>query len=118
MLKHLHDAAKGRPVKAAAFRRLCVETGRELMALRLISPQPPSGGCVLKQTACHGGFVAVVQPPSGGCVLKHFGKDVVDAWYEQPPSGGCVLKPAGLLVARCCIWQPPSGGCVLKLSSR
>ena len=32
--------------------------------------QPPLGGCVLKQTACHGGFVAVVQPPLGGCVLK------------------------------------------------
>ena len=36
-----------------------------------LTPQPPSGGCVLK----HGAFIVVFfhtdeQPPSGGCVLK------------------------------------------------
>ena len=34
--------------------------------------QPPSGGCVLKQTLRHRLRFDEMQPPSGGCVLKHF----------------------------------------------
>ena len=37
-----------------------------------IRPQPPSGGCVLKQSAEIATDYVVSQPPSGGCVLKHF----------------------------------------------
>ncbi|WP_410000213.1 hypothetical protein [Neisseria sicca] len=33
--------------------------------------QPPSGGCVLKQTEVAPLEEASCQPPSGGCVLKH-----------------------------------------------
>ena len=32
--------------------------------------QPPSGGCVLKQSAVKYAVVMQNQPPSGGCVLK------------------------------------------------
>ena len=38
---------------AAAFGRLCVETNILGVALRPVIRQPPSGGCVLKQ--CEGG---------------------------------------------------------------
>ena len=37
--------------KPAAFRRLCVETATRLR-LFVGKPQPPSGGCVLKQHIC------------------------------------------------------------------
>ena len=37
-MKHLHDAAKGRPVKPAAFRRLCVETAVVESAHKHIGP--------------------------------------------------------------------------------
>ena len=33
--------------------------------------QPPSGGCVLKQSCVLKHLTENNQPPSGGCVLKH-----------------------------------------------
>ena len=36
-------------------------------------PQPPSGGCVLKQPFDFQRVQGAGQPPSGGCVLKPFG---------------------------------------------
>ena len=59
-------------------------------------------------------IVSVIQPPSGGCVLKQSGSFRARGMPTQPPSGGCVLK---LLFAGRFFQlrhQPPSGGCVLK----
>ena len=78
------------------------------------SPQPPLGGCVLKQPCRFSRAVDVAQPPLGGCVLKRrltpiecerlqpaaFRRLCVEtvtigSWYNkpcQPPLGGCVLK--------------------------
>ena len=55
--------------RPAAFRRLCVETSamRRMPGSR---PQPPSGGCVLKLELWLIAFLKMIQPPSGGCVLK------------------------------------------------
>ncbi|EGV38468.1 hypothetical protein l13_00010 [Neisseria weaveri ATCC 51223] len=39
-------------------------------AVRLRQGQPPSGGCVLKQTSALSKREKAKQPPSGGCVLK------------------------------------------------
>ena len=99
--------------------------------------QPPSGGCVLKQSiSCHSDRQCT-QPPSGGCVLKHRINGSENHHCSQPPSGGCVLKPLNLskfsevpnpaAFGRLCVethiknisittkrTQPPSGGCVLK----
>ena len=54
----------------AAFRRLCVETITAFRRHYYGISQPPSGGCVLKQSAKADGLEAGCQPPSGGCVLK------------------------------------------------
>ena len=54
----------------AAFRRLCVETGRYLVKQARHDYQPPSGGCVLKPSFPTAVCFAALQPPSGGCVLK------------------------------------------------
>ena len=59
-------STRGNP---AAFRRLCVETAIPSQGCRTM-PQPPSGGCVLKQRRQVGGNIRRFQPPSGGCVLK------------------------------------------------
>ena len=62
--------AKTRPLeRPAAFRRLCVETPL-LRSCEMTVPQPPSGGCVLKQSDLEYPQYSTVQPPSGGCVLK------------------------------------------------
>ena len=53
----------------AAFRRLCVETVAN-PAIRRMELQPPSGGCVLKQSIPFQRRPRIIQPPSGGCVLK------------------------------------------------
>ena len=53
----------------AAFRRLCVETAPTLYRHGR-NRQPPSGGCVLKQTTAIIALSLTAQPPSGGCVLK------------------------------------------------
>ena len=102
--------------------------------------QPPSGGCVLKQTLrppsrlgllaaafgrlCVETFLKALpllysnwQPPSGGCVLKQNGKPKGIGDKMQPPSGGCVLKQIRALDLDNPRKQPPSGGCVLKLCS-
>ena len=75
----------------AAFGRLCVETMTPTMLFCRIC-QPPSGGCVLKQTIWINTTHACDQPPSGGCVLKHLPKRANGVKRYQPPSGGCVLK--------------------------
>ena len=98
----------------AAFRRLCVETGRSLFVSRL-AHQPPSGGCVLKRHVAGGGVKNTPQPPSGGCVLKHTRSGDKRRDDPQPPSGGCVLKRHGVNEDDQPSDQPPSGGCVLKL---
>ncbi len=56
-------------IAPAAFGRLCVETMGQQLGSREES-QPPSGGCVLKQTKRKGRLFSDGQPPSGGCVLK------------------------------------------------
>ena len=56
---------------AAAFGRLCVETGMQILSA-LAKWQPPSGGCVLKLDNDVFFLFIVGQPPSGGCVLKHY----------------------------------------------
>ena len=55
--------------KAAAFRRLCVET-LGVINLSFFGKQPPSGGCVLKLPKPLETVGPTLQPPSGGCVLK------------------------------------------------
>ena len=76
---------------AAAFGRLCVETGMQILSA-LAKWQPPSGGCVLKLDNDLFFLFIVGQPPSGGCVLK-LDNDVFFLFIVgQPPSGGCVLK--------------------------
>ena len=80
-------------LSAAAFGRLCVETAIRAVCRRL-RLQPPSGGCVLKQS----GFCL----RCGLLSSAAFGRlcvETVDgiggqAVSGQPPSGGCVLKPA------------------------
>ena len=54
----------------AAFRRLCVETTDKSLNRRQYAIQPPSGGCVLKQSQIGYEPNPTGQPPSGGCVLK------------------------------------------------
>ena len=54
----------------AAFGRLCVETVVVIDEAQNIFPQPPSGGCVLKQYHDNLPLNYESQPPSGGCVLK------------------------------------------------
>ena len=54
--------------------------------------QPPSGGCVLKQSSIGNHLLAFRQPPSGGCVLKLYTFHFLNIIFIQPPSGGCVLK--------------------------
>ena len=127
----------GRP---AAFGRLCVETIKAA-GFSCGAPQPPSGGCVLKQVGYPFNQKLNFQPPSGGCVLKRVQIQSMSWLNVQPPSGGCVLKPkvletsyAATLPAafgRLCVetlvpvylfkrarYQPPSGGCVLKRAGR
>ena len=101
-----------------------------------IKTQPPSGGCVLKQSQINDLLLCFFQPPSGGCVLKHYTKSNLKFCLVQPPSGGCVLKHTSFRIifaviptatfGRLCVettslvvvcrslQQPPSGGCVLK----
>ena len=43
------------------------------MDMLIVNPQPPSGGCVLKQQAIINLIETIIQPPSGGCVLKPSG---------------------------------------------
>ena len=58
---------------AAAFGRLCVETIC-LVAMTMLTAQPPSGGCVLKPFERNTDSSGGRQPPSGGCVLKLLGE--------------------------------------------
>ena len=48
--------------KPAAFRRLCVETASFSPVIASGLPQPPSGGCVLKQSDAKP--LRLLQPPS------------------------------------------------------
>ena len=70
---------------------------------------------MLKQPIQPQSGVETPQPPSGGCVLKQVMGEYYAQCGYQPPSGGCVLKPALVVVIVNRLIQPPSGGCVLKL---
>ena len=99
--------------------------------------QPPSGGCVLKQTTKKRPLHLFYQPPSGGCVLKlfcrvwgrlkklpaAFRRLCVETWTNR--FGWRASLPAAF--RRLCVEtihtkmsskphnsQLPSGGCVLK----
>ena len=91
VLKRLSGRGRRWWRKAAAFRRLCVETPASFAAWRA-GLQPPSGGCVLKQTNL-GHHGCRTGPAAFGrlCVETVF---TVFFWGVvcQPPSGGCVLK--------------------------
>ena len=78
-------------MRAAAFRRLCVETAKPVKISNR-DAQPPSGGCVLKRDVLGQPSIGEVQPPSGGCVLKLNSSQNSLSYCSQPPSGGCVLK--------------------------
>ena len=99
--------------------------------------QPPSGGCVLKQSN-HGAGSDSIHPAAFGRLCVETNKFVsVIAWsnpaafgrlcvetsiafsiftmiLNQPPSGGCVLKHQSWFTPNKQHCQPPSGGCVLK----
>ena len=78
------------------------------------TPQPPSGGCVLKQPGALV-FLDAGKAAAFGrlCVETSLPKLVVFV-FMQPPSGGCVLKHQQSKGQFCQNGQPPSGGCVLK----
>ena len=102
----------------AAFRRLCVETGKPFRPEITTVPAAFRRLCVetprletTEQAAC-------IQPPSGGCVLKQSRFFPAAFFCSQPPSGGCVLKPVPPPPSGLAPIQPPSGGCVLKRRPR
>ena len=76
--------------------------------------QPPSGGCVLKQSVAGRGVETDDQPPSGGCVLKPAGSEIRNS-DTQPAAFRrlCVETIYGAELYSA-FSQPPSGGCVLK----
>ena len=76
----------------AAFGRLRVETSIIVKSVPLPMVQPPSGGCVLKQSVWVV-FEGSVVPAAFGR-LRVETRSVSDGWCVpfQPPSGGCVLK--------------------------
>ena len=55
--------------RAAAFRRLCVETSTARSAVISVSPAAFRRLCV-ETILCSKSFSTARQPPSGGCVLK------------------------------------------------
>ena len=83
MLKQVSPLATVRRAFPAAFRRLCVETANLISAIVPVA-QPPSGGCVLKLTACQSSTPPLLQPPSGGCVLKL--KARIAEWEAKSPA--------------------------------
>ena len=106
---------QGASVLPAAFRRLCVETFIRLIRVMWGIHQPPSGGCVLKQTLrlqilfrlspaafrrlCVETQERQVEPLRASpaafrrlCVETHASGGIAPS-LSQPPSGGCVLKP-------------------------
>ena len=77
--------------QTAAFRRLCVETSVKVWSYAICTAAAFRRLCV-ETLRLIGLIQQSSQPPSGGCVLK-LGKSLHDLWPErQPPSGGCVLK--------------------------
>ena len=81
MLKRPHARRKARKQTPAAFRRLCVETGKRWADYSKAFPAAFRRLCVetkvwiFRQTVIH-------QPPSGGCVLKQIFK-VIEAREEN-----------------------------------
>ena len=80
------------------------------------NPQPPLGGCVLKQVVDMMVQVFFIQPPLGGCVLK---PDTAETSSDgAPPAAFRRLCVETFLSVGSRQWrenQPPLGGCVLKL---
>ena len=88
------------PIFAAAFRRLCVETGLPCISRRG-RVQPPSGGCVLKQKPRQI-FQTLPKPAAFRrlCVETNtVSGNKCSTFSNQPPSGGCVLKQTTLTKA-------------------
>ena len=112
MLKHPAFAVL-RNVRTAAFRRLCVETKMRSSCIGRWAVQPPSGGCVLKQSNCVPNEHQLPAAFRRLCVETGAPPEAL-AKACQPPSGGCVLKRARGEYNRGTPHQPPSGGCVLK----
>ena len=78
----------------AAFGRLCVETVNMLAATSYVAGQPPSGGCVLKQSEDRERLTSITPAAFGRlCVETIRGLNPANDTNCQPPSGGCVLKP-------------------------
>ena len=90
----------------AAFRRLCVETGRDVLRAWKLRPAAFRRLCV--ETSWKNGCVPMShdQPPSGGCVLKLGKYEITFELVNQPPSGGCVLKHS--VIHRRCFWPIPA----------
>ena len=70
---------------------------------------------MLKPATCMVLVSGLFQPPSGGCVLKQTGFKVLQA-AETPAAFGrlCVETDLVLYCLALTGNQPPSGGCVLK----
>ena len=61
--------------------------------------QPPSGGCVLKQTSHLMCGQHRLQPPSGGCVLKQLGVHIPNQVNASAALGRlCVETAASFLI--------------------
>ena len=77
----------------AAFGRLRVETSIIVKSVPLPMVQPPSGGCVLKQSVWVV-FEGSVVPAAFGRLRVETNRQSAygEALKAQPPSGGCVLK--------------------------
>ena len=84
--KHLYLPAP------AAFRRLCVETSKNLPSRLLLGPAAFGRLCVETIRFPSRGAYSLHPPPSCGCVLKRQFDTGRQRDRVQPPSGGCVLK--------------------------
>ena len=80
--------------------------------------QPPSGGCVLKQSHRRHSPTHGLPAAFGRLCVETAGAVDLIIGGVQPPSGGCVLKPAYSTAWQGLARQPPSGGCVLKHTNR
>ena len=91
VLKRKHPAPPQARGKAAAFGRLCVETSQP-RKLDILSPAAAFGRLCVETAVVKPAKATVLQPPSGGCVLKQSNSIKIAKKSTQPPSGGCVLK--------------------------
>ena len=83
--------------------------------MNLRDKQPPSGGCVLKQTIEDYSKETNPQPPSGGCVLKQINSTWNSGKLNAATFGWLCVETELYGISTAIAAQPPSGGCVLKL---